>query len=321
MSAPPLPERHSARAIPKDARVDQIAMNDGWPVRRFSRPQPAGRSPRGSILFLGGRGDFIEKYLETLDHWHRQGWDVSSADWRGQGGSGRFTANPRVGHVPDFAVWLADLDLLFARWRGETPGPHVLIGHSMGGHLIARALADRRIAPDAAVLVAPMMGFKAPYPDRLGLRIAALMRRLRGAETPAWKESEKPGASMRMRQMLLTHDADRYADELWWRAATPAVQLGPASWGWVEQAYRSFLDLARPGRLEAIDVPLLILSASADALVSASATRRDAARIAGARFHEYGAGAAHELLREADAVRDDALARITAFLDERVPAS
>ncbi len=321
MSAPSLPDRPQARAYPVDAVMDQVIMDDGWPVRRFSRAAPGTVPPRGSILFLGGRGDFIEKYLETLDHWHQAGWHVTSADWRGQGGSGRFTANRHVGHVPDFAVWLADLGRLFGGWQAATPGPHVLVAHSMGGHLVARALADQAIAPDAAVLIAPMMGFKAPYPDPLGLRVAQLMRKLRGAETAAWKESEKPGASLKLRQLLLTHDADRYADELWWRQEKPELQLGPASWGWVEQAYRSFLDLARPGRLEAITPPLLILSASADALVSAAATRRDVRRIAGARFHEYGAGAAHELLREADPVRDDALARIAAFLDEKAPAA
>lgn len=319
MSASHLPSRPKARAIPADAVLDSLIMDDGWPLRRFSRAPAQGGKQRGSILFLGGRGDFIEKYLEALDQWHEQGWHVTSIDWRGQGGSGRFTANGRVGHVPDFAVWQRDLKQLFADWRANTSGPHVLMAHSMGGHLVARALADGSIAPDVAVLVAPMMGFKAPYPDRLGVRVAAVMRRLRGAETAAWKESEKPGASMQMRQLLLTHDPDRYADELWWRRENPVVQLGPASWGWVEQAYRSMLDLARPGSLEAIRTPMLILSTSADALVSAAATRRDVARIPGARFHEYGAEAAHELLREADGVRNDALARIAAFLDEKVP--
>jgi lysophospholipase len=321
MSVSPPPSRSIARSIPADAVLDAMTMDDGWSVRRLSRAAPASMAPRGSILFLGGRGDFIEKYLETLDHWHRAGWHVTSADWRGQGGSGRFAANTRVGHVPDFAIWLADLKHVFDMWRASTPGPHVLITHSMGGHIVTRALADHSINPDAVVLIAPMMGFNAPYPDRLGLKVAGVMRRLRGAETAAWKESEKPGQSNRMRQLLLTHDADRYADELWWRQENPVVQLGPASWGWVEQAYRSFLDVRRPGRLETIKTPLLILSTSADALVSAAATRRDAARFPDARCHEYGREAAHELLREADGVRDDALSRITAFLDERVPAA
>ena len=67
-------------------------------------------------------------------------------------------------------------------------------------------------------------------------------------------------------------------------------------------------------------MPLLILAAAEDRLVSTPAIRRIAARIPGARLHVYGDEAAHEILREADPVRLDALRRIDAFLDEVAPA-
>jgi lysophospholipase len=307
------------RQIPADAVVDTLIADDGWVLRRFSRPAPADGPVRGTILFLGGRGDFFEKYLEALDDWHQRGWQLVSIDWRGQGGSGRLAPNPRVGHAEDFAQWVADYADVWAGVVAETPGPHVVIAHSMGGHLTLRALAEHRVAPDAVVLSAPMLGFNAPYPDWLGHKVAGLMCRLRGAETAAWKESEKPGASMKLRQLLLTHDPERYQDELWWHGQNHALKLGPASWGWVRTAYASFRGLAAPGMLEAITTPILILSASKDALVNAAATRRDVSRLVSAQFHEYGAGVAHEVLRESDATRADVLARIDQFLDEKAP--
>jgi lysophospholipase len=306
------------RQIPDDATIDFLPATDGWPLRRFSRPAMAGAPHRGTILFLGGRGDFFEKGIESLNDWHRRGWGIVSVDWRGQGGSGRLSDDPRVGHAEDFAVWIDDLAHVWARFIAETPGPHVVVSHSMGGHLTLRALVERRIDPSAAVFSAPMLGFNAPYPDWLGQKVAGLMCRLRGKQTAAWKESEKPGASMKMRQLLLTHDPDRYQDELWWHAQNPALRLGPASWGWVRTAYDSFLALARPGKLESVTTPLLILSVSRDALVSAAATRRDAARLPTAVFHEYGAGVAHEVLRETDETRNDVLSRIDSFLSEKV---
>jgi lysophospholipase len=307
------------RQIPDDATIDDLPAKDGWPLRRFSRAAPAGALPRGTILFLGGRGDFFEKYIEALGDWHQRGWGIVSVDWRGQGGSGRISDNPRVGHAKDFAVWIDDLTHIWDQVIATTPGPHVVIGHSMGGHLALRALAERRIDPAAAVLSAPMLGFNAPYPDWLGIKVAGLMARFRGDTTAAWKESEKPGASMKLRQLLLTHDDERYQDELWWHVQNSDLKLGPASWGWVRTAYASFLGLARSGVLEAIATPLLILSASRDALVSAAATRRDVRRLSSAQFHEYGAGVAHEVLRESDATRNDVLARIDRFLDEQAP--
>jgi lysophospholipase len=312
-------ERPNCRQIPADAIVDTVAARDGWPLRRFRRDASAAGEPRGTIVFVGGRGDFFEKYLEAFDDWHRRGWAVVSVDWRGQGGSGRLTGDPHVGHADDFAVWIDDLTDLWRNSIAPLPRPHVIIGHSMGGHLVLRALAEQRIAPDAAVLSAPMLGFNAPYPDWLGHKVASLMCRMRGSATAAWKESEKPGANMAMRKMLLTHDANRYQDELWWHARNPVTKLGPASWGWVRAAYASFLGLAGAGRLEAITTPMLILSASRDALVSAKAIRRDAARLHSAHFHEYGDGVAHEVLREADPTRADVLRRIDDFLKEKAP--
>lgn len=303
------------RAIPATATQATWAAPDGWPLRVLAWAAPDAEE-RGSLLFLGGRGDHYEKYLESFEHWRGRGWRVESFDWRGQGGSGRLCDDPHVGHADDFALWVDDLAAYFAEWRARAPAPHVIIGHSMGGHLLLRALAEKRIAPDTVVLVAPMLGFTAPFPNWLGQRVASLMTRMGDPARAAWRVSEKPGSPPGMRQKLLTHDPGRYADEQWWREQNPALLLGPASWRWVEQSYASFRGLARPGLLEGVDTPLLILAARDDGLVRTAATQRMARRLPHAQIHVYGAGAAHELLREADAVRDDVLARIDRFVEE-----
>lgn len=306
------------RLIPADAAVTMEPAADGWALRVIRWTPPA-QPLRGSILFLGGRGDHFEKYLETFEDWRLRGWQVESFDWRGQGGSGRLADDSNVGHANDYGHWVDDLSLYAAQWQARTDGPHVIIGHSMGGHLLLRALVEQRIAPDAAVLSAPMLGFTAPYPDQLGLFIARLMNRIGKPERAAWGASEKPGSPLRFRQMLLTHDDGRYADELWWKAERPEVALGPASWRWIEEAYASFIALSVPGLLEQVKTPVLVLAASADKLVSAKSTQRLAPRLPQGTLHVYGPEAAHELLREADPVRNDALARIDAFLEEAAP--
>jgi lysophospholipase len=229
------------------------------------------------------------------------------------------SANPLVGHADDFAPWIDDLRAFVAQWKQSSPAPHVIVAHSMGGHLVLRALAEHALTVDAAALIAPMLGFRAPYPDRIGLAVATLMTRIGNPARAAWKASEKPGASMKLRQTLLTHDAARYADETWWHDHLPGTVLGPPSWRWVQRAYASFLALAKPGLLETVATPLLILSTSVDALVDPGAIRRDVARLPAATFHQYGSEAAHELLREVDGVRDDVLRRIAAFFDQTVP--
>jgi len=307
------------RAIPPAARESAWDAADGHKVRRIDWPGAAVR-PRGSILFLPGRGDFYEKYLETLEEWHRAGWRVTASDWRGQAGSGRLGKDNVTGHIEDFGIWIDDLALLWERWVAETPGPHVLAAHSMGGHIVLRALVENRLAPDAVVLSAPMTGVNGPpLPLAMLHRVAQAMCAVGDPMRQAWKWSEKPGELPAKRANLLTHDPERYADEAWWREHRPELVMGPASWRWVERAYASWIQLEAPGALEGIGVPMLIVSTSSDKLVSHPANVRAAARLPKGELLALGEEAHHEVLRETDAVRAGIMAKIADFLDRAAP--
>ena len=302
------------RSFPANSTMSMMPAKDGWPLRTYT--QPAIGQRRGSILWLGGRGDIVEKYIETLDAWSRAGWSITSFDWRGQGGSGRVGANPAVGHIGDYATWVDDLAAFYADWAAREPGPYIVMGHSMGGHLVLRALADKRIAPDRVVLVAPMLGFETgiiPFP--VAFWAARMMARLKNEMRPAWKRNEKPSPPNASRQGFLTHDADRYADELWWKQQNPSLSLGPPSWSWLAAAYRSIAALNRRGGVEHIETPILILCAERDELVSAKAIHKFASRLPNATLVVFGDDTAHEILREADGPRNRALAAIAEFLE------
>jgi lysophospholipase len=117
----------------------------------------------------------------------------------------------------------------------------------------------------------------------------------------------------------LTHDAARYADEVWWREARPELAMGPGSWGWVERAYASVRQMERPGVLEAVSLPVHIVATSADRLVGIKAIIRAARRMPRAELLQFGSECRHEILREEDAVRDRALSRLDSFLDRCAP--
>lgn len=273
-------------------------------------------APRGSILYLPGRGDFYEKYLETLDHWARSGWNVTALDWRGQSGSGRLGTDGFTGHIADYGVWTADLARFWSEWSEAAPGPHVLAAHSMGGHLALRACAEGGVRPDGIILSAPMLGFISKgVPDTVMHGLARVMASLGDRRRPAWKWSEKPGEVPAGRQDLLTHDADRYADELWWRAHRPELSMGPGSWGWVERGYASVRMLNAPGMLERITAPVLIVATDDDRLIDYAAIERTLARLPRGELLRFGKEARHEILREADPVRARAISGIDDFLD------
>jgi lysophospholipase len=302
------------RAIPQNARESRWEGADGHSIRRIDWPAPA-VGAKGSILFLPGRGDFYEKYLETLAHWHALGWHVTASDWRGQGDSGRLGNDPVTGHIDDFSTWCEDLGLLWKRWKAETPGPHVLAGHSMGGHLVLRAVAEGLADPAALILSAPMLGFTASLLPQSAMHQAAkLLKSLGDPRRPAWKWSEAPGEVPEARAHLLTHDELRYADELWWRDHRPALVMGPGSWGWVERAYASMRLLEEPGMLERVKMPVVIVATDNDKLVGWKPIARAATRLPDCELVHFGKEGRHELLREADPVRDRALAACDAML-------
>jgi lysophospholipase len=313
MAASKLP--FDRRAIPATASETTWKASDGWPLRRIDWDRPA--APRGSLLFLPGRGDHYEKYLETLDELARDGWCVTAIDWRGQGGSGRLLADPNVGHIDDVATWISDLKAFWAHWKAWTPGPHVILAHSMGGHLTMRALVEKAIDPVAVAMSAPMLGIQTmglPYPVHHA--VARFLAKLGDPARAAWKEGEKPMSPLNVRGKILTHDADRYADELYWWQARPQVKLGPPSWHWVERAIASTRALAEPGVMESVQTPILLMATTADKLVDTNRIIRDARRLPKSELLLFGPEAAHELLREADPVRDRCMAAIRAFFDK-----
>ncbi len=313
--------RPVARCIPATAVESKWTASDGHLIRRIDWPSPDEvTQTRGNLLFMAGRGDAYEKYLETFEHWRLQGWRVTACDWRGQGGSGRLGQN-NAGHIDDFGDWVGDLALFWHAWAAEHDGPNVLVGHSMGGHLTLRAAVDNVLKPkpDALVLCAPMLDV---FPEHLPLFVkrafAKAMMKLGDPGRPAWGSKEKPVTLIKMRRHLLTHDEQRYEDEQWWRAQRPELVLGPGSWGWVNGAMDSIARLNQRGALEAVDIPVFMLATSADKLVSPSAIARATRRLVDVEALTFGDEARHEILREVDAVRDKALAAIDDFLERRV---
>ncbi len=307
------------RSIPAHAVESLWQASDGHELRRIDWPGAIG-DKRGSILFLPGRGDFYEKYIESLEEWHRAGWKVTALDWRGQAGSGRLGDDKVTGHVEDFGDWVSDLRHFWTSWKSNSPAPHVLIAHSMGGHLVARALVDEAVDPAAVVLSAPMLGMAGPpLPLAVLHLVARFMARIGSPRRPAWKWSEKPGEMPARRHDLLTHDDERYADELWWRKRRPELAMGPGSWRWVERAYASIGELEAPGAMEKVEIPVLVVSTSNDKLVKHVAAVRASQRFPKGELAQFGEEAHHEILREVPKVRLRAMHAIAEFLDRVAP--
>src|SRR6185312_11935737 len=88
--------------VPNGAVAGAFTARDGVSIRYATWDTTAERR-LGTVCLFGGRGEFIEKYFETITDLRRRGFAVATMDWRGQGGSTRLLANPAKGHAESFA--------------------------------------------------------------------------------------------------------------------------------------------------------------------------------------------------------------------------
>ena len=303
MNAPlPNPRRH----IPQGMTFAEWHTPDNWPLRSFSWPQPG--ATRGSLLFLTGRADFIEKYLEILIHWHGAGWSIAGFDWRGQGGSGRMLADPLICHQSNFDILVGDLAGFVDHWVAQTSGPHVIVAHSMGAHLTLRMLAERPEGIDAAVLSSAMIGIRVKgVPPWL---VGGLVRCAVALGLANHRISRRDIGDVGGR---MTSCPDRRADKLWWKANHPELASGVPSWSWVRAAFASIARLS-DAALATILTPILLTAAREDPIVDVAAIEHAARMLPNAELTIIDGGG-HEILRERDSRRLPLLGRIDEFLN------
>jgi len=101
-------------------------------------------APRGAVLIVHGLGEHGGRYAPVAAQLNSAGWSVFAHDQRGHGRSG----GARGGIASDAAM-LDDLARVIDAVRAAQPGPLVLLGHSMGGLIAARFVAEG-LQPQAA---------------------------------------------------------------------------------------------------------------------------------------------------------------------------
>lgn len=100
---------------------------------------------RGTVLIVHGLGEHIGRYPHVAAYLNSCGWNVAGYDQRGHGASG----GPRGALAAEDSL-LADLSLVIDVQRQRHGGPLVLLGHSMGGLVAGRFVAEGLAARPAS---------------------------------------------------------------------------------------------------------------------------------------------------------------------------
>jgi lysophospholipase len=301
-----------ANPVPDNFVAGSFKAADGVSLR-FARWQPpAGR--RGTVCIFQGRGEWIEKYFETVRDLRARGFAVATLDWRGQGLSDRALGDHHKGYVRDFSQYDGDLDAFMREIvLPDCPPPHFALGHSTGATMLIRAAYRGTRFFDRMVLIAPLIalaGMRSTPSARLVVR-AMRLAGLGGMDVPGGDIGiigTRPFA-----ENILTSDPVRYARNAAILEADPALAVGRPTVAWCDAAFRAMRTLSEPSYPARIRHPILIVAAGNDLVVSNGAIEEFAMLLrAGSQL--VVAGSLHELLMEQDRFRAQFWAAFDAFV-------
>lgn len=281
---------------------------------RWGRWAPQGQA-RGTVVVIPGRTEFIEKYTEVLEGLAGLGLVAWCLDLRGQGHSTRTLANPHKGHIDSFHTYTADLlywlEEVILPDHEEVGGPRLLLAHSLGATLALRLLLDQPEHFSRAVLSAPMLGVPVPAPPWMVLLLARALVWLGYGDRYVGR-GDYGEYNRTFEGNPWTSDPDRLARTVSRVRADPTVALGGITIGWLAAALEFMEQLLRPGALEALSVPTLVVAAGHDRCVDGQITMEALPHIKAVLLEQL-ADAQHELLFERDEFRQRFWERMVDF--------
>ncbi|MEM0907794.1 MAG: alpha/beta hydrolase [Pseudomonadota bacterium] len=278
---------------------------------------PASGIPRGTVVVVTGRAEFIEMYGETIADLRARGFAVVAFDFRGQGGSARQAE--RAGHIARFDHYADDVATVvrFAV-EAELPRPFVVLAHSMGG--LAALMAQPQLQGDVArmILLAPLMGIKdLPLAPGMARLLASLATLIGLGRKPVSARIPLPTPE-RFEANRLTSDKARYEHLCDVVAQNPDLLTGPPSFQWMRAAFRAIDRMA--GKAEQpLPIPTLFVASGEDEIVSNKSIDGFARKVPGGGMVLIRT-ARHQVLFERDGLRKQFFAAFDAFLAQ-LPAA
>jgi alpha-beta hydrolase superfamily lysophospholipase len=273
-----------------------ITRNEGWfdgadGLRLFERAWLPGTAPRGRIVLVHGYAEHTGRYEFVGETLASAGYAVHAFDLRGHGRSDGERALVR-----SFDAYLDDLDVFVDRARGsQAAEPIFLLGHSMGGAIVALYAVERRPEVRGIVLSGPAVTSNAGVAAWLLRAVGRLLPRLPLMKLDAAAVSRDP-------EVVRRYDSD------------PLVYRGRVKAGLVA----AMLDAGR--RISAgagsLRSPVLFMHGREDRLapVATSETLAAAASSNDKTLKVYD-GLFHEIFNEPE--RDSVLGDAIAWLDAR----
>ena len=268
------------------------------------------KSPTGTVFICPGRSEYIEKYGKTAKLFTEHGYTSVSLDWRGQGLADRLVSNTLLGHVDRFSDYSKDLDSVI-KWAQNfnLPKPWFVLGHSMGGAIILRALHQNKHF-DAVAFSCPMWGIKlSPALRIFAFFYGNLSKLLKIDKNFAPSTSEKGYFDESFADNPLTNDHDTWQYLLDQVNKYPSLKLGGPSVRWVHSALKETFQLSK---LPSPKIPCITFLAEDERIVDPIRIRNRMKAWPNGDLHLM-PSARHEVLMEDPATQKYIVQKIVSF--------
>lgn len=300
--------------IPQGARVGVFETQDKAQLR-YAYWLPSYGRYRGTICVCQGRGEYIEKYFETINQLRVRGFAVATFDWRGQGGSQRLNPGFRGGHIDHFDQYKRDLnDFHRTILLPDCREPYFLIAHSMGALVALLVIMQDRPIFERVMLFAPLFGLPvSPIQSLIIANIAALLCATGHAHMQVGRHKDDLPRAEEFAGNRLTSDFNRYMRMVNVLDTAPQLGVGRPTVGWVNAAFKAMNKVRGDAFATRFNTPMMVLTAGADLVVNNRITDSRLVHWGGTK-HVCIANGRHELLMENDAVQAQIYAAIDAFI-------
>lgn len=291
---------------PDGARAYWVTSADGTRLRMGV--WPAG--PKGTVLMMPGRTEYIEKYGRVATDLAAAGYGMIAFDWRGQGLADRPQHRRDMGHVVDFSEYAEDVAAFRAAWEAlGVTGPFFMIAHSMSGAIGMRALYNG-LPVKAAAFTGPMWGIQmTPFLKSISSIVLGLAGPL-GLDT-AFAPTTGPYEPMEFDDNPLTCDRDQFEYMARQTDKHPELALGGPSNRWVKAALDETSDLMSK---DPLDLPVLAIVGTRERIVEIPAVEQRMATWPNGMYLPIDGGE-HEVLMETPERREKTLAAIVEWFD------
>ncbi|PTE10021.1 alpha/beta fold hydrolase [Mesorhizobium helmanticense] len=299
--------------IPENASGGFFTARDGKKIR-YGLFAATTRPMKGTVVVLTGRNECIEKYFETIGDLTGRGLGVATLDWRGQGDSERLIGDRQRGYVRSFFDYTSDLEQFFEEIvLPDCRGPYYILAHSAGAVITLLAAPSMVNRVRRMVLIAPFLTVPdLPVSITTVRRVCTLFCYLGlGRLYAAWGPRPKETAPFATNKV--TSDPERYRRNTLLYEAHPQLALGGPTIRWLKAAAEASEIISDPDFMARIQVPLLVIAAGADQVVSTRAVEAYTRRLRLGSLLMID-GARHEILQEADLYREQFLAAFDAFI-------